>query len=262
MRQTQLRKIDAHFRSAARDDARTANFRQRGLTANSLAGAAQRKMADMINNSPRQLAQRKLIDGLCGDAAGMPALQAKASAAQTGLTSTTLTGGYRDAFNALTQQTSFDHQPRGAVFQMELTGAYADAAVKIGSYMGKTAARAAEAILQEASDLGFAAPNLAGHMTESSGKDDKGEKERQKQINAKFKKWKIDFAAFKARKKDEDEDEDGAAGGAVSSSYSGARTESRREEYKQQRATEKRDAYKDSQRYEYIAPWHGGPSAW
>jgi hypothetical protein len=174
-----------------------------------------------------------------------------------------LKGPYAAAFEALTAApVTAAPTASGPVAQLELTGDYAEAAVKIGGYMGKTAARQAEVILQEAQDLGFRAPNLPGHLSSKPGSDPKGEKERQKQIKAAFNKWKLDFAEWKRKRKD-DEDDDNATGGTVTNTNSRRNTSSSsKEEYREKRRYEKRSNYEKSQESTYVAPWHGGPSAW
>lgn len=147
-----------------------------------------------------------------------------------------------------------------------LTGAYQEAGELVLAYSpdsyDKWSAR-----LQEAEDLGFAAPKLTGHASRRSGVDDKGEKDRQKQNNTRLEEWWTAFEKWKKKnKKDDDEDDDGASGSATTSTsgntYSGQRSESHRDSYKQQRKMEKRDAYEAKSTYSYVAPWHGGPSAW
>lgn len=173
-----------------------------------------------------------------------------------------LRGAYAEAFEVLTGRPApGSPTPSAPVIQAELTGKYAEAAVKIGTYMGSTAARQAETTLQQAQDLGYAAPNLPGHMSSASGKDSKGEKERQKQIKAAWAKWKNAFDEWK-RKRREDEDDDGPSSSGTATTSSGRRTESHKEERREVRAREKRQQYEESQEREYVAPWHGGPSAW
>lgn len=207
-----------------------------------------------IDASPRMLAQRRTIESLFGAQAAVPSSPPQRRE---------LPGAYAAARAALAPEIARE-TPAGMGPVQRLTGAYDEAGKLIAAYSpdsyDKWAAR-----LQEAEDLGFAAPTLAGHASKRPGTDGKGEKNRQQQNNTRLEKWWTEFEKWKRKnKKDDDEDEDGASGGAVttSSSGSGQRSESHRDTYKQQRKTEKREAYESKSTYVYVPPWNGGPSAW
>lgn len=147
--------------------------------------------------------------------------------------------------------------------QLILTGEHAEAGLILIAYAKDSYEGTWQARLQEAQDLGFKAPKLAGHTSSSGAKDGKGEKERQKQNNRRLAAWWTAFQDWKRKRggKKDDDDEDGASGAV--SGYSGQRSESHREERKEERAREKREQYEESRKESsYVAPWNGGPSAW
>lgn len=147
------------------------------------------------------------------------------------------------------------------VIQYVLKGDYANAIGTVATYFGKSEVEKWEQRFQEAQDAGFKAPNLAGHGSSKSGKDGKGESERQKQNKAILSVWWAAYTLWKSKRKDDDSD-DGASGSAAAAS-SGKTSESNREERRQERADEKKKQYDDSQKQpDYVPPWLGGPSPW
>lgn len=166
-----------------------------------------------------------------------------------------LEGAYADAYLALVHHTAVPVHAGGRnsaslVVQRVLTGEHAQALQKLRAYMGD-AANAREQVLQEAQDLGFRAPNLPGHMSRSGGKDDAGEKERQKQINAVWDAWVTDFAQFKrsapaatstATKEKEEKKPDKSK---VFSETKQTKVKEKKDAEKKQKKEKKRDLYED-----------------
>jgi len=173
---------------------------------------------------------------------------------------TRLRNEHADAMTALEQPVAMplsSAQPA----QLILTGEHAAAGLILIAYARDSYEATWQARLQEAQDLGFRAPNLAGHTSSSGAKDGKGEKERQKQNNKRLADWWKAFQDWKRKRGGKKDDEDGASGAI--SSYSGKRSESHREERKEERAREKREQYEESREQPpYVPPWKGGPSAW
>lgn len=121
-----------------------------------------------------------------------------------------LTGAYAEAGRVLASAGPGRAEPVASgmspqVVQRVLSGKYQEAAQKIAAYMPDSYAERSQ-ILQEAQDAGYPAPNLPGHMSQSSGKDDAGEAERQRQINAVWAEWLEGFNKHKASQAPEEED--------------------------------------------------------
>jgi len=145
-----------------------------------------------------RLASRQLLPPEGRSHGGQPAASgAPPVSAEAGIAQRQLRGAHAEAAHALLPAPARDGGVRGEVVQRVLKGAHAKAAKKIAAYMPDSHEERS-LILHEAQDLEYPAPKLPGHMSKSSGKDDKGEAERQRQINAAWDKWHQGFQAHKA----------------------------------------------------------------
>lgn len=167
-----------------------------------------------------------------------------------------LRGAHAAAFDALSPAGLGPSAAGGAgaePVQRVLKGAHAKAAQKIAAYMPDSH-EARSAILHEAQDLGYPAPNLPGHRSKKSGADDAGEAERQKQINNKWAAWEEGFQAHKARGGGAaEEPEDDVKEEKKSQPKGGKFTPSKKEERRAAGKQKKKSVYD-----EYVASLGGG----
>lgn len=192
-----------------------------------------------------RLASRQLFRPEARSHGGQPAGSGAppAASAEAGIAQRQLRGAHAEASRALLPAPVPAGGVRGQVVQRVLTGKHAKAAEKIAAYMPDSHEERS-AILHEAQDLGYGAPKLPGHMSKSSGKDDKGEAERQRQINAAWDTWHRGFLAHKARqgsKAEEPEEEEHKEKPAPKVAY----TPSNKDVRKKKSAQKKKDIYQE-----------------